>query len=254
MRRRATMYLTYWTAGDTRNRGREMLVFATAYRDAGVEPPRAEAPDHLPVVLEFAATVDPETGRRLLTRAPDPDRRVAGRPGRRQVALRAHRGSGLRDATGATDQEVRRAERLAQGRPARGSCWAATVYLDSSAPAHRRSADVVSPKLSSSSGTIVPYVVAGGRWRSALGGATATTSSAGPPVRRRSTSRGCCRSAARCSISAFWRFSLGHVMGLFVPPNRGLDAVGMSDHVYHLQAVLAWRRSPVSRRCSVSGC
>ncbi|WP_179204162.1 nitrate reductase molybdenum cofactor assembly chaperone, partial [Mycobacterium tuberculosis] len=25
MRRRSTMYLTYWTAGDTRNRGREML-------------------------------------------------------------------------------------------------------------------------------------------------------------------------------------------------------------------------------------
>ena len=55
------MYLTYWTAGDTRNRGREMLVFANAYRDAGVEPPRDEAPDHLPVVLEFAATVDPES-------------------------------------------------------------------------------------------------------------------------------------------------------------------------------------------------
>lgn len=46
MRRRATMYLTYWTAGDTRNRGREMLAFATAYRAAGVEPPRSEAPDH----------------------------------------------------------------------------------------------------------------------------------------------------------------------------------------------------------------
>ncbi|OOK78867.1 nitrate reductase molybdenum cofactor assembly chaperone [Mycobacterium kansasii] len=59
MRRRATMYLTYWTAGDTRNRGREMLAFATAYREAGVEPPRSEAPDHLPVVLEFAATVAP---------------------------------------------------------------------------------------------------------------------------------------------------------------------------------------------------
>ena len=66
MRRRNTMYLTYWTAGDTRNRGREMLAFATAYRDAGVEPPRTEAPDHLPVVLEFAATVDPGAGRRLL--------------------------------------------------------------------------------------------------------------------------------------------------------------------------------------------
>lgn len=67
LRKRTTMYLTYWTAGDTRNRGAEMLTFATAYRAAGVTPPGHEAPDHLPVVLEFAATVDPEAGRRLLT-------------------------------------------------------------------------------------------------------------------------------------------------------------------------------------------
>jgi nitrate reductase molybdenum cofactor assembly chaperone NarJ/NarW len=66
LHRRATMYLTYWTAGDTRNRGRQMHAFAAAYRDAGVEPPKDEAPDYLPVVLEFAATVDPDSGRRLL--------------------------------------------------------------------------------------------------------------------------------------------------------------------------------------------
>src|SRR6476659_9133407 len=66
LRRRSTMYLTYWTAGDTRNRGREMHAFAQAYRDAGSRPPVDEAPDHLPVVLEFAATVDPVAGRRLL--------------------------------------------------------------------------------------------------------------------------------------------------------------------------------------------
>ncbi|MCK0177234.1 MULTISPECIES: nitrate reductase molybdenum cofactor assembly chaperone [Mycobacteriaceae] len=66
LRRRATMYLTYWTAGDTRNRGAAMLSFAQVYRDAGVTPPVDEAPDHLPVVLEFAATVDPESGLRLL--------------------------------------------------------------------------------------------------------------------------------------------------------------------------------------------
>jgi nitrate reductase molybdenum cofactor assembly chaperone NarJ/NarW len=64
--RRCTMYLTYWTAGDTRNRGAAMLAFATAYRDAGVQPPTDEAPDFLPVVLEFAAIVDPATGQRLL--------------------------------------------------------------------------------------------------------------------------------------------------------------------------------------------
>ncbi|MGV0792267.1 nitrate reductase molybdenum cofactor assembly chaperone [Mycolicibacterium sp. XJ1819] len=66
LRRRCTMYLTYWTAGDTRNRGAAMLAFAQAYRDAGVTPPRDEAPDHLPVVLEFAATVDTDRGRGLL--------------------------------------------------------------------------------------------------------------------------------------------------------------------------------------------
>ncbi len=65
--RRHTLLLTYWTAGDTRNRGVQMLAFAQAYRAAGVQPPAAEAPDHLPVVLEFAATVDPQAGRRLLT-------------------------------------------------------------------------------------------------------------------------------------------------------------------------------------------
>ncbi len=64
--RRATMYLTYWTAGDTRNRGEHMLAFASSYRAAGVRPPKSEAPDHLPVVLEFAATVDPVSGRDLL--------------------------------------------------------------------------------------------------------------------------------------------------------------------------------------------
>ncbi|ORB65141.1 nitrate reductase molybdenum cofactor assembly chaperone [Mycolicibacterium tusciae] len=66
LRRRSTMLLTYWTAGDTRNRGAQMLAFAQSYRNAGVQPPKGEAPDYLPVVLEFAATVDPEAGRRLL--------------------------------------------------------------------------------------------------------------------------------------------------------------------------------------------
>ncbi|MBV9319928.1 MAG: nitrate reductase molybdenum cofactor assembly chaperone [Mycobacterium sp.] len=117
MRRRATMYLTYWTGGDTRNRGRQMLRFTTVYRDAGVEPPHAEAPDHLPVVLEFAATVDSEVGRRLLV-----EHRVPI-----DVLLQA-----LTDAQSpylhtiaavcetlppATDQEVRRAEWLAQTGP-----------------------------------------------------------------------------------------------------------------------------------------
>ena len=43
LRRRSTMYLTYWTAGDTRNRGNAIRAFASAYRNAGVEPPTGEA-------------------------------------------------------------------------------------------------------------------------------------------------------------------------------------------------------------------
>lgn len=66
LRKQTTMLLTYWTGGDTRNRGAQMVAFTQAYRAAGVAPPRSEAPDHLPVVLEFAATVDPVAGRRLL--------------------------------------------------------------------------------------------------------------------------------------------------------------------------------------------
>lgn len=66
MHKYATMYLTYWTAGDTRNRGSHMHAFLETYHAAGVPAPKDEAPDHFPVVLEFAATVDPEAGRRLL--------------------------------------------------------------------------------------------------------------------------------------------------------------------------------------------
>ena len=65
-RRRRTLFLTYYTAGDTRNRGMALLMFANVYRAAGVEPPTGELPDHLAVLLEFAATVDETAGFDLL--------------------------------------------------------------------------------------------------------------------------------------------------------------------------------------------
>ncbi|MFH5211748.1 nitrate reductase molybdenum cofactor assembly chaperone [Antrihabitans spumae] len=65
--RRTTLYLTYWTAGDTRNRGREILAFADTYRASGVRPPTDESADHLTVVLEFAALVDDVAGAGLLS-------------------------------------------------------------------------------------------------------------------------------------------------------------------------------------------
>ncbi|MGZ4528147.1 MAG: nitrate reductase molybdenum cofactor assembly chaperone [Mycobacterium sp.] len=117
MRRRCTMYLTYWTAGDTRNRGREMLAFASAYRDAGVEPPRAEAPDHLAVVLEFAATVDPEVGRKLLSEHRVPIDVLRGALADAQSPYEHTIAAVCATLPVATDQEVRRAEGLAKAGP-----------------------------------------------------------------------------------------------------------------------------------------
>ncbi|MFI6868805.1 nitrate reductase molybdenum cofactor assembly chaperone [Nocardia sp. NPDC050406] len=66
MRRRASLHLTFYAYGDTRKRGMALLRFKHAYRHAGVELGDHELPDHLPVLLEFAATVDPIGGERLL--------------------------------------------------------------------------------------------------------------------------------------------------------------------------------------------
>ncbi len=66
MKRKACPYLTYWTDGDTRNRGRAILRFKQAYLDAGFELGSEELPDHLSVVLEFAAVGDRLTGEALL--------------------------------------------------------------------------------------------------------------------------------------------------------------------------------------------
>lgn len=70
-RRRHNLFLTYFAHGDTRKRGLALLRFKQAYRASGVAvdettPVGAELPDHLSVVLEYAATVDQEQGRRLL--------------------------------------------------------------------------------------------------------------------------------------------------------------------------------------------
>lgn len=66
MKRRACPYLTYWTHGDTRNRGLAILHFKQAYLSVGFDPGDAELADHLAVVLEFAAIGDRLTGEALL--------------------------------------------------------------------------------------------------------------------------------------------------------------------------------------------
>lgn len=66
LRRRNCLHLSYYAYGDTRKRGMALLRFKHAFQTAGVELGDEELPDHLPVVLEFAACVDPKTGHRLL--------------------------------------------------------------------------------------------------------------------------------------------------------------------------------------------
>jgi nitrate reductase delta subunit len=65
-RRRHNLFLTYFAHGDTRKRGVALLRFKQTYLAAGFDPSDDELPDHLCVVLEFAATIDREAGRRLM--------------------------------------------------------------------------------------------------------------------------------------------------------------------------------------------
>ena len=64
--RRHALHLTYYAYGDTRRRGLALLRLTQTYRRFGFVVSAAELPDHLSVVLEFAATVDADAGTRLL--------------------------------------------------------------------------------------------------------------------------------------------------------------------------------------------
>ena len=66
LRRRCCLYLTYFSYGDTRQRGMALLRFTHSYKGSGLEFLGDELPDHLGVVCEFAATADLELGVRLL--------------------------------------------------------------------------------------------------------------------------------------------------------------------------------------------
>jgi nitrate reductase delta subunit len=65
-RRRHSLYLTYFAHGDTRKRGLALLRFKQTYLRSGYVLDDCELPDHLCVVLEYAACVDRRLGRRLL--------------------------------------------------------------------------------------------------------------------------------------------------------------------------------------------
>jgi len=63
--RRASLYLTYHTHGDRRQRGLELVRLKRGFAEAGLPPMDGELPDYLPMLLEFAALA-PEVGEALL--------------------------------------------------------------------------------------------------------------------------------------------------------------------------------------------
>ena len=65
-RKRCCLFLTYYAYGDTRKRGMALLRLKNVYAAAGLRLTDDELPDHLAVMLEFAATAGPAAGRALL--------------------------------------------------------------------------------------------------------------------------------------------------------------------------------------------
>jgi nitrate reductase delta subunit len=65
-RRRCNLFLTYFAHGDTRKRGVALLRFKQTYLRSGFTLDDSELPDHLCVVLEYAALVDQQLGWQLL--------------------------------------------------------------------------------------------------------------------------------------------------------------------------------------------
>ncbi len=67
--RRHSLHLSYWSAGDTRRRGMELLGFKDTFKASGVDlTANGELPDYLPAILEFAACIDEDAGYALMQR------------------------------------------------------------------------------------------------------------------------------------------------------------------------------------------
>lgn len=66
LRRRRALHMTYYTDGDTRRRGHALAEVKRVYTDAGWQVSARELPDHLAVMLEFAARGDADAGQELL--------------------------------------------------------------------------------------------------------------------------------------------------------------------------------------------
>lgn len=65
-RRRGCLFLTYFSNGETRKRGLALLRIKQVYTRAGLILTEDQLPDHLCVVLEFAATTDQRAGLKMI--------------------------------------------------------------------------------------------------------------------------------------------------------------------------------------------
>ncbi len=65
-RRRGCLFLTYFSNGETRKRGLALLRIKQVYTKAGLSLRDDQLPDHLCVVLEFAATTDQWAGLKMI--------------------------------------------------------------------------------------------------------------------------------------------------------------------------------------------
>ena len=183
-------------------------------------------------MLEFAATVDPVAGRRLLVehRVPIDVLRdtLSERRSPRTPTIAA-----VCQTRRPPPTRTRRAA-VGPGRSAHRRGRPGTIHAHGAAATCQRGSVTWPP--AKSSGTSCPTWC----WQSsssAPGGATATTSSVGPPARRNSTSRDCCGSPVRCFTSASLVVVFGHFIGLVIP-QTWTDFVGLSQHAYHVQAVI----------------
>lgn len=66
LKRRCSLYLSYFATGDTRKRGTALVTFLEAYRATGWDFDADELPDYLPAVLEFSARCDDPIAEALL--------------------------------------------------------------------------------------------------------------------------------------------------------------------------------------------
>ena len=189
----------------------------------------AELPDFLPVVLEFAAAADADGRPRAAAGAPAPGSSCCGWPWSSAGTPYAGAGRGrLRAAAGAVAARTRPRPRRspAAARRASRSGWPATASR-AARPRLRPRPEARAMSRSTCCCGACCRTSWSPSWSAARSGASATTSSAGPPARRSSTSRGCCGIGSPLFHFGILVVLVGHVIGLLIP--KSLDRRGRAE-------------------------